>query len=305
MANSLVEPSSSHDRRACAKRGILYSGASPGIIGPTVPRFLRIPLSGLAFFVFYFGASIVAWVLLPLHRRRTRELPVDEQRLALDRFLQRCYAWAIEFMAKLGLMTYRLPELSPELPRQPWVIAANHPSLIDVLFIKAAIPGAVVLVKAELFKVPSMRRILEAHGDFAGREREELRLGETTVLDTFVERLQAGRTVLVFPEGTRSPAWRLRRFRRGAAEAALRAGVPIVPIFVLSDPPTLKKGDKWYQMPRRVPRFEVEILPAIATEGRSASELTLALRDCLAERLEAARERARTRHREEFDDSAP
>ncbi|MFV8753923.1 lysophospholipid acyltransferase family protein [Nannocystaceae bacterium ST9] len=268
-----------------------------------VPRFLRIPLSGLAFFVFYFGASVVAWILLPLHRRRTRDLPDAERQLALDRFLQSCYAWAIGFMARLGLMTYRLPVLGPELPPQPWVIAANHPSLIDVLFIKAAIPGVVVLVKAELFKEPSLRRILQTHGDFAGREREELRIGETTVLDTFVERLAAGRSVLVFPEGTRSPAWRLRRFRRGAAEAAIRADVPIVPVFVLSDPPTLKKGDKWYQMPRRVPHFEVEVLPAIASRDRGAAELTLELRDRLAERLELARERARARHREEFSDT--
>jgi 1-acyl-sn-glycerol-3-phosphate acyltransferase len=269
--------------------------------GPAVPRFLRIPLSGLAFFVFYFGASIVAWVLLPLHRRRTRALPADERQVALDQFLQRCYAWAIAFMAKLGLMTYRLPELASTLPRQPWVIAANHPSLIDVLFIKAAIPGVVVLVKADLFKAPSLRRILQAHGDFAGLERDQQRIGETTVLDTFVERLHAGRTVLVFPEGTRSPAWRLRRFRRGAAEAAIRAGVPIVPVFVLGDPPILKKGDKWYQMPRRVPHFELEILAAIPTHDRSAGELTNELRDRLAERLELARERARARYRDEFD----
>lgn len=264
-----------------------------------VPRLLRIPLSGLAFLIFYGGAAVVAWILLPLHRRRTRDLPAEEQRLALDRFLQNCYRWSLRFMAALGLMTYRLPSLPADMPAQPWVIAANHPSLIDVLFIKAAIPGVVVLVKAELLREPSMRRIFEAQGDFAGREREDLRVGETSVLDTFVERLESGRTVLVFPEGTRSAAWRLRRFRRGAAEAAIRAGVPLVPVFVLSDPPTLKKGDKWYQMPRRVPNFEVEILPAIATEGRGAAELSVELRDRLAERLEAARELARARHARE------
>jgi 1-acyl-sn-glycerol-3-phosphate acyltransferase len=265
-----------------------------------VPRFLRIPLSGLAFFVFYFGASVVAWLLLPLHQRRTRSLPPAERQVALDRFMMGCYRWSIEFMGKLGLMTYELPELSRELPPQPWVIAANHPSLIDVLFIKASIPGVVVLVKAELFREPSLRRILQAHGDFAGRERDEQTIGETSTLDTFVERLQAGRTVLVFPEGTRSPAWRLRRFRRGAAEAAVRAGVPIVPVFVLSDPPVLKKGDKWYQMPRRVPHFAVELLEPLDARGRSSVELTAILRDRLAERLEAARERARARHRDEF-----
>jgi 1-acyl-sn-glycerol-3-phosphate acyltransferase len=113
----------------------------------------------------------------------------------------------------------------------------------------------------------------------------------------FVECLRAGRSVLVFPEGTRSPAWRLRRFRRGAAEAAIRAGVPIVLFFVLADPPVLKKGDKWYQMPSRVPEFRIELLGPISTAGRDSRELTAEIRDKLAERLEAARIAATQRPR--------
>ncbi len=257
-----------------------------------MPRLLRIPLSGLAFLVFYGGAAVVAFLLLPLRKRRLRHLPEAERARELDRFFMTCYRWAVEFMAKLGLLRYRLPELPADLPPQPWVIVANHPSLLDVLFIKAALPGVVVLVKAALFKEPALKRILVTHGDFAGLDKQDQRIGETSVLDTFVERLAAGRSVLVFPEGTRSPAWRLRRFRRGAAEAAIRAGVPIVPVFVLNDPPVLKKGDKWYDMPSRVPVFELEVLEPIDTKGRDSKSVTAEIRDRLAERLEAARLRS-------------
>nr|WP_255216713.1 lysophospholipid acyltransferase family protein [Pseudenhygromyxa sp. WMMC2535] len=195
-------------------------------------------------------------------------------------------------------MHYRLPDTS-KIPPGPKVIVANHPSLIDVLFIKASLPGVVVLVKAALFKSPSLRRIFMASGDFKGPDGEGQTFGKTAVLDIFVERLRAGRSVLVFPEGTRSPAWRLHRFRRGAAEAAIRAGVPILPIFVLNDPPVLKKGDKWYDMPKRVPEFELEVLPMIDTANRSSRELTTELRNMLAVRLEAARERTVARNRAE------
>ena len=266
----------------------------------TVPRFLRIPLSGLAFLLFYGGAHVIAWVLLPILRWRVRELPVAEQQAAIDQFMRRAYRFSVDFMAGFGLLHYRLPDLSKvQLPPPPWVVVANHPSLIDVLFIKALLPGVVVLVKAALFKEPSLARLFTASGDFKGPSEEDQTFGNTAVLDTFVERLEAGRSVIVFPEGTRSPAWRLRRFRRGAAEAAVRTGAPIPPIFILVDPPTLKKGDKWYDMPKRVPLFELELLePIIDTQGRSSKQLTEGIRDQLAERLEAARIRATERYRE-------
>src|SRR5262245_57608916 len=110
----------------------------------TLPRFLRIPLAGLAFLVFYSGASVIAWILLPILRLRIRGLAPSEQREIIDRFMMRNYQFAIRFMAAFGLMRYRMPEIDlDKLPSPPWVVVANHPTLIDVLFIKAALPGVV------------------------------------------------------------------------------------------------------------------------------------------------------------------
>lgn len=263
-----------------------------------MPRFLRIPLSGLAFLAFYSGGAIIAWILLPLLRRRMREASPQEQQAAVDHLLMMGYRRSLQFMGSLGLMHWSLPNFEDaQLPPGPWVIVANHPTLIDVLFVKATLPGVCVLVKPALFRSPTLRRLLEANGDFKAPEAEDQSFGTTGVLDIFVERLAAGRSVLVFPEGTRSPAWRMRRFRRGAAEAAVRAEVPLIPIFVLSDPPVLKKGDKWYDMPRETPLLKLEILDPIDTQGRDSRELTAQIRDQLAERLEAARMASVARNR--------
>lgn len=263
-----------------------------------MPRFVRIPLSGLAFLWFYSGAAVIAWILLPIQRWRTRDLGPRERQAQIDLFMMRCYRAAVAVMARLGLMDYELPVFDESaLPPAPWVIVANHPTLVDVLFVKATLPGVCVLVKPALFRSPTLRRLFEASGDFKSPAAEERSVGVTNVLDLFVERLRDGRSVLVFPEGTRSPAWRMRRFRRGAAEAAIRAEVPIIPVFVLADPPVLKKGDKWYDMPKRVPRFELTLLPARETASRESRELSAELRDELAERLEAARQASVERHR--------
>ena len=69
-----------------------------------MPRFLRIPLSGLAFLCFYGGASVIAWVLLPLRRRRLRALPEAEQRQALEA------AWEQQGEARSAYIEARLED---------------------------------------------------------------------------------------------------------------------------------------------------------------------------------------------------
>ena len=60
----------------------------------------------------------------------------------------------------------------------------------------------------------------------------------------------------------------MRRFRRGAVEAAVRAGVPIVPAFISVNPPMLMKHQPWYEVPERRGMYRVEFFPVIETAGR-------------------------------------
>src|SRR5690606_3061160 len=94
-----------------------------------------------------------------------------------------------------------------------------------------------------------------------GREESEDMLG------TMVAHLRSGHPLLVFPEGTRSLADRLHRFRRGAVEAAVRAQVPIVALFVAVDRPFLMKGVPFWHVPQDTAHYVVEPLEIVDTRG--------------------------------------
>ena len=239
--------------------------------GLRMPRFARRLLTGLSFLVFAAGAGIISHLLVPRLRRRTRSLDEAARERERRAFFLRCNAWMVGWMRNSGLLSYSPPTLPDWLPNGPYVLIANHPSLIDVLVLKATVPGITCVVRADFWRRWWLRPMLEASHDIVGPDGTQSEIGKTTVLDAFVERLSQGDPVLVFPEGTRSPDRGLRRFRRGAIEAAVRAKVPIVPVVVRVDPPTLKHGQPWWDIPSRRFVIEVEFLPLISTTADTDS----------------------------------
>ncbi len=95
------------------------------------------------------------------------------------------------------------------------------------------------VVKQELFKIPlftlAMKRTSYIPIDRRG-EKAALRS-----LMTAAERLKAGKSLVIFPEGTRSPDGKLRRFKIGAFILAMRTGVPIVPVGISGSHKVLPK----------------------------------------------------------------
>jgi 1-acyl-sn-glycerol-3-phosphate acyltransferase len=97
-------------------------------------------------------------------------------------------------------------------------------------------------------------------------------------VDEALKTLERGISLLVFPEGTRSPAGRLQRFKHGVFVLALRAGVPIVPITLDGAAAIMPKG-RWEICPGLV---RVTIHPAVETRNRGLEE-----RQRLAEQVRA------------------
>lgn len=260
-----------------------------------MPKLLRIAFTGVAFLAFNLVCALLSFILLPLKRLRTRRLSPKERRAEYAEFFQLWYGRHARLMRLLGLITFDVPPPPPELPKgKPFVLLANHPSLIDVIILRATVPGITCLVKQSWYDKPHFRNCCIESGDFCA---ERGRIGSTSVLDRFVEQLEDGYPVLVFPEGTRSPHNGLRRFKRGACEAAIRAGVPVVPMFIDLWPPSLKSDMRWYEVPDRRMEIQVEYLPVIdpVAEGiTDSAELTRqvkAMIDAKLQRSLAARER--------------
>lgn len=112
-----------------------------------------------------------------------------------------------------------------------YFFAANHQSWMDIPVMFAALPVPVLfLAKRELARVPFLGRYIERMGmlfvDRANR-REAVR-----TMEHAAARLREGRSLLSFPEGTRSPDGRIQRFKTASFAAALEAGVPVVPIAI-------------------------------------------------------------------------
>ena len=113
---------------------------------------------------------------------------------------------------------------------RPVVFMANHQSNFDPPALLAVLPPVLVLVKKEFFRVPILGRAMVACGFILVDRRNREQALEA--VEKGVQALKAGKSFLVYPEGTRSPDGRLQRFKKGVFVMAIRAGAPIVPISV-------------------------------------------------------------------------
>jgi 1-acyl-sn-glycerol-3-phosphate acyltransferase len=118
------------------------------------------------------------------------------------------------------------------IPRSGGVIlAANHLSFVDSLFMPLLCPRDVVFLgKADYFESWRTRWFFEGAGVIPVR-REGGSAGEAAIL-AGVRALKASRVVGIYPEGTRSPDGRLYRGKTGVARLALEAQVPVVPVSI-------------------------------------------------------------------------
>lgn len=127
-------------------------------------------------------------------------------------------------------------------PGRPQILIANHTSWFDVLAITAHIPGRFIFVaKKELEKVPLFGPAVRACGhvfiDRHDRSRavESLGLARRTLEET-------SPTIIMFPEGTRSPTGELQAFKKGAFVLAIQAGAEVVPAAISGSREVMKKG---------------------------------------------------------------
>ena len=125
----------------------------------------------------------------------------------------------------------------------PVILMSNHQSLADIAAIVSTLPRSVswrFVAKKELVRVPIFGQALVASGhiiiDRGNREKA------VASLHRAAERIRAGTSVIVFPEGTRSPDGHLRRFKSGPFHLAVEAQVPIIPVTVSGSQRITPKG---------------------------------------------------------------
>jgi len=111
------------------------------------------------------------------------------------------------------------------------VLVANHSSFLDINAAFAASPTPIVfLSKASVRKVPLLGKLNELAGTvFVERGN---RASSERAVNQLTQTLVEGRSVLVFPEGTRSKDGTLMPFKKGAFHLAKSAAAPLVPMHI-------------------------------------------------------------------------
>lgn len=207
----------------------------------------------LSFFLFGLGGLVMGIVVFPLIFGFVRD-PDTRQRVA-RRLVSNAFRLLLWIMKSLGVLSYEVRGRENCVAGSNQIIIANHPSLIDVIFLVALFPMVDCVIKEAITRNPFMRSVVLSTNWIPS--------GNTGVLlNTCVSRLKAGASLLLFPEGTRSVPGQPLDFKLGAASFAIKAGAETLPVTIqCTQPRLLAKGEPWYRIPPEKPMFSIHVYP--------------------------------------------
>jgi 1-acyl-sn-glycerol-3-phosphate acyltransferase len=221
-----------------------------------------------------FPVALLCWALT---------LPFDRRKVILHRLT--CF-WA-------SLYTWLNPAWPVKVvgrekidPDETYVMVANHQSLLDILVLFRLFRHFKWVSKIENFRIPCIGWNMRLN-DYIQLKRGD-RSSVAVMLRTCRENLAAGNSIMMFPEGTRSPTGKLRGFKPGAFDLAKDAKRPLLPIVVHGTASALPKRGV---ILRGRHRIMIEVLDPIAYRAFAEEEVEdfmLRVRELIGDHLEKA-----------------
>jgi 1-acyl-sn-glycerol-3-phosphate acyltransferase len=152
-------------------------------------------------------------------------------------------------------------------PRRPYVAVSNHESYADIFLISHLPWEMKWLGKEQLFKVPFLGWMMWLANDIPLKRgaRESI----IVAMNECGERLKRRLSVMIFPEGTRTPDGELLPFKDGAFRLAIEHHVPILPIAIAGTRRAMAKHTFQFQKTRAICR----VLEPIETTGLTIADL--------------------------------
>jgi 1-acyl-sn-glycerol-3-phosphate acyltransferase len=169
--------------------------------------------------------------------------------------------------------------------RKSYIVVSNHQSFFDIFSLLGHLPLQFRwIAKAELFRIPLLGWAMTRTG-YIPIERDSPKKAYRSMLQA-AEKVREGVSILIFPEGTRSPDGLLQPFKKGVFLIALKSQAPILPVAIRGTRNIMRKND-WRAYPGHV---EIRIFPPIETAGFSndkEAELSEQVRNTLQQHLTA------------------
>ena len=160
-----------------------------------------------------------------------------------------------------GGFKYEIKGLEKLDKTKSYIFAANHSSSLDIPLMIACLPYWLVpIAKIQLKRVPFLGWAMIAGGHvFVDRTNNEKAIQSIESIKVSLTKRQ--RSILLFPEGTRTLNGKLNIFKSGGLSIGLELGIPIVPVAIKGTYEALSKGS------RKIKNSKIELLigPPIET----------------------------------------
>jgi len=124
---------------------------------------------------------------------------------------------------------------------EPVIFVSNHQSFIDVKLSIAAIPRNFSFISKDiLLKIPLLGKFMRTSGHIGIRRTDERNAYGT--LNEVIKKLDGGKSIIFFPEGTRSENGELGKFKRGISMVILKSGRKVIPTAIMGSRGFLPKS---------------------------------------------------------------
>jgi 1-acyl-sn-glycerol-3-phosphate acyltransferase len=222
-------------------------------------RAWRLVFTGLAFVSFGLGGLLLTLTVFPLINLLIGD---REQRSAAAQWVvHQAFRLHVRYMSLFGVIGVRMEGVEKLAQDRGVLIVSNHPSLLDVVLLISTMKRAQCIVKYQIWRNPFMRGVVNAVG-YIRNDGDPERLIEDCAAE-----LGAGKNIVIFPEGSRSVPGEPMKLQRGVANIAIRSGAPIRIVTIRCAPPSLMKGQKWWEIPPVRSQFTITVHGLIEMDG--------------------------------------
>ena len=187
-----------------------------------------------AFLYFVTGCFVLQGILVPMLL-----IPVSARRKRL--WFHRMVRWSTHTFLRTMITTKAVWLNEPrETFARPGVVIANHQSFIDILMLLSLYPKLVMVTNSWVWKSPFFGRIVRYCGCYHTAD------GYESLADTLRDKIEEGYSVVIFPEGTRSPDGKIGRFHKGAFYLAEKLQLDLIPILLYGNGLISSKRQPFY-----------------------------------------------------------
>ncbi len=217
-----------------------------------LPQLLRVPyelwVSCSAVALFCVGGLCISALAFALHF----VLPRESGRRFGRRLLMALFRFFTGYLKLWGLFKLDIEAVDRLADEEGLIIAPNHISLWDVVFIISRLPNVVCIAKASVMRNP-------VYGGFARLAGFIPNDHPAGMVKAAAAELRAGAQLLVFPEGTRTVRPPINRFKGGFALVAKKAGAPIQTLLISANSAFLGKTWPLFKRPEYPYRYQIRL----------------------------------------------